>query len=483
MRLLSLALASLLLCIWGSRTHPSVNFFASPTRAWELLLGALLQMSGAHPLRRRLANELLAGAALVVLAGCIYLYAPGRFPYPGGYALLPCAATAVLIASGGERGSCVGRVLAWPPLVFVGLISYSLYLWHWPLLDFAGYYQVTPLAPAARAVALLAAAALAVLSWRFVEQPVRRRRILASGRSLTVAAVAGSAAIGVTGVVLWFSDGFPQRFAPALRTLLEPSYDAAAVRCMSKSLAEVTAGAWCAFGETNPQARRVLVWGDSHTLALMPAYEELARAHRLRLYFAARPSCVPLLGVADKRSERVGESTCAAFNAAVAHGIEVVNPTSIVLAARWQDARLAAAPGTALPAGESAVTFALQQTVAAVGDGGAREVCVVLDVPTLKYPGVYALLLARRRGIADDFLTVAAHDAHQVLAPFEGDVRALAQTGLVRVADPKDVLCAGEACLYKHDARSLYYDSNHLSRSGALFVRSALEPCFVSPRH
>jgi len=84
--------------------------------------------------------------------------------------------------------------------------------------------------------------------------------------------------------------------------------------------------------------------------------------------------------------------------------------------------------------------------------------------------------------IDDDFVAVSAREARAVLAPVGDDVRRLATAG-GSASSITQLLCAGERCLYKHDGRSLYYDTDHLSRMGALFVRSALESCFVSPRH
>jgi hypothetical protein len=356
-----------------------------------------------------------------------------------------------------------------------------LYLWHWPLLRFAGYYHVTPLGGAARAPQLLLIVLISIHIWRYVEQPVRTRRILRGTRGLVIAATLGSAAIGLTGLVLWLSDGFPRRFPPDVRALLDEPKGPLIARCMGKSLDEVRAGAWCASGDPSAGATAVLVWGDSHTLALIPAYEELARAHRLRLYFTAKSQCLPVLGVTDLSIDQIGNRACAAYNDAVVHGIGAVHPATVVLAARWQNGPLAPAPGALMPAGESPLEFGLRQTVTAVG--AARDVCVVLDVPTLNYRGDYALLLARRRQINDDFVAVSAREAHAVLAPAGEDVRNLAAAGVVRYADPTELLCAGERCLYKHDGHSLYYDRDHLSHTGAMFVRSALEPCFVSPRH
>ena len=109
----------------------------------------------------------------------------GSLPYPGLYALVPCASAAILLATGaGARAGRVGRWLGTPALVFVGLISYSLYLWHLPILAFAGHYNIFPLEPRHLGVLLSAIFALAAVTWRYVEAPIRGRAVLASDARL-----------------------------------------------------------------------------------------------------------------------------------------------------------------------------------------------------------------------------------------------------------------------------------------------------------
>jgi peptidoglycan/LPS O-acetylase OafA/YrhL len=176
--LLVVAAASLALCVWASHHKPAANYFFAPTRAWELLLGATLAIGRTPRIGHRFATEGLAVASLLGIAIVVHLYTE-ETPYPGTAAMLPCLATAALLATGSSpRPALVNRMLSWPPLVFVGLISYSLYLWHQPLLVFVNYYRVAPLTPAATAVPLVATLLLAAASWRFIERPVRVRVLM-----------------------------------------------------------------------------------------------------------------------------------------------------------------------------------------------------------------------------------------------------------------------------------------------------------------
>jgi hypothetical protein len=155
-----------------------------------------------------------------------------------------------------------------------------------------------------------------------------------------------------------------------------------------------------------------------------------------------------------------------------------IKPELVILGGRWNDQNFAAAPGLAVADGELPFTAAMRQTVRVLADAGGGPVCVVLDVPQLKYPGSHALLIAHRRGVPDDFLTVTHADALTPMQRIEGQVRALAQAGVLRFADPKAALCPGPTCLYKAAGRSLYFDWDHLSSAGAAYSAKTLEACF-----
>jgi peptidoglycan/LPS O-acetylase OafA/YrhL len=488
--LIVLGAFSLALCIWASHYKPAANYYAAPTRAWELLLGAALALSGTPRIGHRIANECLALASLVGLVLVVHLYKQWTL-YPGTAAILPCMATAVLITTGASlRPALINRVLSWQPLVFVGLISYSLYLWHQPLFVFVNYYRVAPLTPVSTAVLLATTVLVAIASWRFIERPVRARVLLKTPRALLLAAGVSSAGILVAGLVLWNSDGFPQRFSPEARALIVPmSGTPDLVRCMELPLEEVRAGNVCDYGTGDSSIPKVLVWGDSHAMALMPALKELAKTHHLHLYFVGKYGCAPLLAGADptmvgslasgkpvtlEPHQAIFSYKCATFNAAVTAAIRRLDPQLIILDAAWGPAEV--------PPGVRDIAPGIEQTLSRAGDG-TRPVCVVFGVPILKFAVSHALLMAQRRNIPDDFLKLNRTEALAQYREMERSLRALVGRGALRVADPKDALCPGDSCLYKVNGHALYFDESHLSAYGAMYVAQTLEPCFEAGRH
>jgi peptidoglycan/LPS O-acetylase OafA/YrhL len=196
-----LTATSFALCIWASYTAPTANTYLAPTRGWELLLGGLLAL-GIASVRGKVACELLSALSLVTILLCVCCYSP-RTRYPGAYSLLPCLAAGALLLCARDHSTRVSRVLSLRPVVFIGLISYSLYLWHLPILVLFGYLYGSPLTAPRTAILLFASFLAAVASWRLVEQPVRYKMWLRSDRHFIVAAAVANVALGLTGLALW----------------------------------------------------------------------------------------------------------------------------------------------------------------------------------------------------------------------------------------------------------------------------------------
>jgi len=477
--LLLLALISLALCIWGSYRQPLANFYLAPTRAWELLVGAVIAGNEVPWFKRREVNETLALAALLSLAAVIHWYG-NMTRFPGVTTVLPCAAAAVLIVTGQRQSSIVSRCLALPPLAFTGLISYSLYLWHLPALIFFSYYSIRPPGPMTLIGLLAAVYLLAVLSWKLVETPVRVRSRLRSDRAFLWAAGATNAVILAAGIVLWNSNGFPQRF-PADFRVPDQAWMASRgsfAKCVNRAVATIAQGGLCSDGPQDDAAPRALVWGDSHAMALLPAYRSLAATHGVRVYFALKAGCRPLLDMTNSSYDADWQVGCMAFNAAVARAIRIIRPRVVILNAHWIDADADLGPVPTIAAGALPSNFGrgLQHTLGEIIAAGASA-CVVLDVPAYKYDLPYALNMASFRGIGVDFLTLSRSDAvAQYRAP-EHDFHLLEQRGLLRTVDPKDLMCSSDSCEYQVNGELLYSDWDHLSTRGALFVTSAIEGC------
>ncbi len=210
------SLVSLLLAAYFAFKNRDLAFYMPYTRAWELLCGSMLALGLIKwTASARFLRELLCILSLVLVAICTWFYNQTT-PFPGVTALPPCLAAVTLIKIGERGATAVTSVLSSPPMRFVGTISYSLYLWHWPvivLVRLGAIPGVRDRSPSGYLFVLVASFVLAWLSWRFVEQPFRFGRFKkTSGREIFALAGA-SALVFVFGAnVLRYANGFPHRF-------------------------------------------------------------------------------------------------------------------------------------------------------------------------------------------------------------------------------------------------------------------------------
>jgi peptidoglycan/LPS O-acetylase OafA/YrhL len=224
---LILFLASLATSVVMVHYDPVSAFYLPHSRAWELLLGTLISQGYFPRLHSSILRNLatLTGIALIVYP---VFYYTRRTPFPGIGALAPCIGSALIIGAGEFGSSLVSRVLSWRPVVFIGLISYSLYLWHWPVivLHTMGFsvnlndllpYRYTTMIPAFRFdmwMELVTSFIFAVIFWRFVERPFRSRPLRISRRPLFALSAAVMVVLIVFSAIVIFAEGFKGRFSP-----------------------------------------------------------------------------------------------------------------------------------------------------------------------------------------------------------------------------------------------------------------------------
>ncbi|MEO8017934.1 MAG: acyltransferase family protein [Pseudomonadota bacterium] len=480
--LAALTLASFLLCTWCAWFHPRVNFFLPFTRAWELLAGGLVALAGTPADRSaaRMGSEILAALALGTVLACVWLL-ESSLHHPGPVTLLPCIATAFLIASGRNQATAVSRLLSWRPLVAIGLISYSLYLWHLPLLAFATNYNIRPLDSMQCTLVMFVTGVSAAFTWKFVERPARNSAYL--GDRAFLWAIAGAMGIlAMSGAVLWRSDGLPRRFTPAVQALhaADHRFHRDGARCLTLTDAQIAGGELCSFGSSRADAAKIMLWGDSHAMALLPAFESLAIARGMRLFFAARNACRPLSGVVNGDAQTPADIRCASFNAAMAAAARRLNPETLVFAARWNypSLEVVVRPGTDLAAGESPFARGFAETLRRAHADG-RQVCVVLDVPRLDYYAPTALAMARRRSIDAGFIAPRRQTVRKLSAAEEREFIHNTRSRIVTV-DPKVALCPAEVCRVVSDSGlPLFSDRDHLTIEGANLVASELDGCLA----
>jgi peptidoglycan/LPS O-acetylase OafA/YrhL len=463
-------LTSFALCAWASSTHPRANYYLPITRAWELGLGALLGLRALAWSPKAAAREVLAATALAAIIVSI-VYFNESLPFPGWYALLPCVGTAALIATGDAGGSSIHRMLAIRPLVFIGLISYALYLWHVPIKVFRDYYMMTPPGTLEVFVLLATLAVIAVLSWRWFEVPLRKGRALPSTRAFLVVTGVTAAALLAFGWAAWFSDGVPKRLSREEQRIVEvmterPFHlDPDCLRAFRNHFGE---GELCRLGTAHPADNIVVLWGDSHALLLLPAVQAVAERHGAQLQFATMSTCKPLMN-AQPRDPSAQQ--CQNFNQTVLGAIERVRPRVVILAGYWGNSDSSAVGPTF---GEK-----LEDTLKQINADG-RRTCLVRDVPTFRYPVPLALAMAHRRGIEPTFNALSLDDVRQQQRAFDAEFDRLEQRGAVMTVSPRDALCASGACeMVDEKGALLYRDSNHLTPVGARLVEPVVEACFA----
>jgi peptidoglycan/LPS O-acetylase OafA/YrhL len=349
---------SFLLCLWLTFAAREAAFYSPFSRFWELSAGALLAAIRL-PYNDRLVNlRSMSGLALIALA---LVTLSEEQPFPGWRALLPVLGSALLISAGG--GALVNRtLLSWRPMVWVGLISYPLYLWHWPLISYL-HLQGIESSVGARAAAVASAFVLAAATYLFVEKPLRfGPRAVARAWQLGAA----MAALAVVGLVVMANNGFESRFPPSLARYAdyEKSYefrrDARVGTCWLSDRHPASGYAReCVDEGSGPL---VLLWGDSHAARLYPGVRK-AGGNRQRIAQLTRNACPPLFsGVAGY---------CSRNNTFVLGEVQRLNPDTVVLFARWNHR----SPPPAQ------VTARLAVTLDKLRNAGARHVVVVGPAP------------------------------------------------------------------------------------------------------
>ncbi|MFK7751211.1 MAG: acyltransferase family protein, partial [Sedimentitalea sp.] len=300
---LILALASLGFSEWAWRNQPSMNFYLAPSRAWELLAGSLAAMVCARAMPRP--NQALSALGLLMIVGSI-LFLDDTVPFPSVYALLPVVG-AVLLILFCDSQTLAGRLLSTRGFVGVGLISYSAYLWHQPLFAFARIRSVGHPSDLLMLGLAIGALGLAWLSWRFVEQPFRKRPTPALASRFRLFFATGLVTIAMIGfgVVVHRANGFDQRveFAAIEKRLsINPGLD-------SSCSGQFTLAESCATGPSPS----IVVWGDSFAMHLGQAFSANSalpfRQHTITV-------CAPILDISliKKDYPESWAQTCMVFN-------------------------------------------------------------------------------------------------------------------------------------------------------------------------
>lgn len=438
--LLPVLLLSLALSVLATTTAPTANFYLLPTRAWELLIGAVLALSPPPAIRTRISRELLAGIGLVLIVAPVFLY-DETTPFPGVNALYPCLGAALIIYCGSHGRTFVGGMLSFKPLVAIGLISYSLYLVHWPLVVFVNYQTLTSPSGLTTVGIVMASVALAFLSWRYVEQPFRRRQPWNARPRLFAGGLAAMAAFAALGVVGTRAQGFPARFPDFTEVKIAGNKEWRAGRCFL--LGDPDHKRWDATSceLTSGSPHKVLLWGDSFAAQYVPGL--VANADRIEgtVFQYTAAGCPPILSYKSYARPR-----CTDFNANALNIIKKLNIDSVVLAARWTDQ-------------QSRGLDELRSTLDALTRLGV-ETYVIGQSPEFSMD---VQVIAYRRGskLPD------ASDSWDVFFDPGLNIELQHHSAGSQFIDPLAKLCDGKSCVYRDKGVFLFEDYGHYSVEGS----------------
>lgn len=516
-----IAVFSFLLAQFGGNLHPlgqtgatfdwvaipSYAFYLTPTRAWELLIGALCafalyhfgrtavsRMADSQLAISRLAvlqlavsrlaasptaisrwHDAAAGAGLLLIAYAVLTY-DEHTPFPGAAALVPTVGTALIVLFA-SRGTRVARLLSASPLVGIGLISYGAYLWHQPLFAFA---RLRTLGEVPKWVLLMlgvVSLGLAYASWRWIERPVRDARRVPR-RQIFALAGASSVAFLAVGLAAHVTDGFSNRFDPSIVQLQRPAIGDDDSSCGNEALKDDLEIPLCTIGASDGPL--VAVLGDSHALSLRDALHTLGVDLGVTFLPINDHWCAPLHDFGTEDSTR--NTSCrrlmtnaierVAANQEIRTVMLVAEWANYTTGRRWRFEKRAAYGHGAFAGedpGENPETFAeaVLDTLALLEN---KHVIVVKSVP--EYATRVPDTLAKSVLFADGELPLDLRVSRKKYRARNRDVElawASVPPGSVEFIETVDVFC-DDWCRYMNDSGVFYVDDNHLSELGATLL-------------
>jgi peptidoglycan/LPS O-acetylase OafA/YrhL len=474
---------SLGISIWGVYNEPSMTFYLVPTRAWELLAGAVLALGVLPNLSSVLLRNLLSIAGLGLIVFSVIFYTEETL-FPGHNAIVPVLGASLVIYSGnGDDSTIIANFLKAKPMVFVGMISYSLYLWHWLIISFSKYLMFRPFNWSERLYIILASIIISTLSWRFIEQPFRGKYPLVSdSKRLFAYSAYVMFFVSMIGVLIYLQKGMPYRYPETNAVSVQAKWDwhsNLVYGNLEQESNNVKPGR-CGLSGAMPS---FLLWGDSHAMSLIPGIDEKSKAYGLQGYIATHSTCPPVLKI-NIEGDRVFNEV--EFNENVFHFIHDHPEIRVVfLASGWSiyDDRYFNELAHSDTVRYDLLQRGLKNTVDELVRMG-RKVVLISDIPTLKIDENirYSYLAIR-------FPDYYRNTGYVARSRYEYDEEnRFFIDKIIKIVDGKNVILLNSwdvlfdkkgQCQYIINNTPLYKDGSHLSTFGSQYVAAVFDEIFI----
>lgn len=433
--------------VWAIDRFPVFAFYMLPTRAWELLGGSLIAAGGLRWNGRVGAAAAVAGVVGLLIASLLYSEDLG---FPGLWAA-PVVVLTMMVVVGAHAGPAQ-RFLSWGPMVAIGKLSYSWYLWHWPAIVFARYYLMRDLTGLEQAGLFFGTLFLAWLSWRFLETPVRlsqRPRWQVFGAAAAVSLVF----IGV-GYMIHARAGMPERFPTMTETPAgEEEWNGGQCFLQIRQPFSDWSPEACRFDGAGEARAEVVLWGDSYAAHYLPGLRDLQAEVPFDLVQVNASGCPPFIDFSPAK-----RPNCLGFNQGSLAWILKERPDVVVYSLRWNRYRQA-----------GLIEREARRVVSTLRAAGI-EVLIIGESPVFAAPAPQLRqVLALRGKDADAARTTNDFVANRVLADVARD------TGST-LFSPEAALCHDGVCRLAIDGQSVHIDEGHLSGFGSRWLARRLEP-------
>ena len=470
---------------WGAYNSPSAAFFLLPTRGWELLIGtfAAFYLRYKNHLRSKSIDQALSLLGFIMIIYSILVF-DETTPYPSSYTLIPTIGTGLLIIHAVPK-TLINKLLSLKFLVGIGLISYSTYLWHQPLLAFARHRLLGEISESILIALCFVSLIFAWFSWRFVETPFRNQKKLSRKNALFFFMVC-IVIFSSIGLSMHLENGYRDRVN--FTDELANSFERPALESCFNTPFNHSAEQWgCILGKSEGETNFIF-FGDSHSVSLKTLIDEKAKKTGNKVFYTGSAGCLPFIGIHVRRDDQY-INNCHLLNERVFKLAKSTDLDGIILVARWSSYTLGDYDfnGSDFVSDREKGPFGLQHSIetfiSALGvtidnfNSIGVPIHIITQPPHQKYPSQSAYFLSSLGIGSIESLSVKRSDFE---ALNEITINAFYDhEDKLNIYNITDLFCDEFVCPIGERDRSFYLDDDHLSGHGATKLNGVVDEIFM----